>query len=112
MRAMVTEKRKSARKSLDRVGWIAASEGAEARECRIWDVSQHGARLGFERIHELPDYFVLLLSSDGRVARRCMVVWRSSDEVGVEFMSAQAAEAPKSGRRFSTGAKGIAPARV
>ena len=61
-------------------------------------MSQHGARLGFERVNELPDYFVLRLSADGRVARHCMVVWRAPEEVGVEFVSAHGVEAPKAAR--------------
>jgi hypothetical protein len=107
-RAMVTEKRKAPRKTLDRPGWIMAGDGGEPRECRVCDVSQRGARLGVERVNEVPDYFVLRLSVDGRVSRHCIVVWRTRDEVGVEFVSANEAQGLGSAR--PSGAKTLAHA--
>ena len=98
---MTTEKRKAPRKTLDRPGWIMANDG-EPRECRVCDVSQRGARLGVERVNEMPDYFVLRLSADGRVARHCMIVWRTRDEVGVEFVSANETQGLSSARRSGT----------
>lgn len=101
---MVTEKRKSLRKSLDRPGWIDAGNGAAASECRVCDVSQSGARLGVARVNELPDFFVLRLSADGRVSRRCMIAWRAEGEVGVEFVSRSELPAPKASRRAGVAA--------
>jgi hypothetical protein len=101
---MDTEKRKSLRKSLDRPGWIDAGNGGDLRECRVCDVSQSGARLGVVRVNELPDFFVLRLSADGRVARRCMIVWRAEEEVGVEFVSKGQVPAPTTGRRAGVAA--------
>jgi hypothetical protein len=59
------------------------------------DVSATGARLRFDRTSELPDEFTLLLTKDGRVRRRCQIVWRNEDLVGIRFVFA----AKAAGRR-------------
>ncbi len=96
---MVEEKRKSTRRGLERPGWIIMGKGGEPRQCCVADVSQHGARLGVSKVNELPDYFVLRLSADGRVARRCMIVWRADTEVGVEFVGKGTTEALHAAQR-------------
>lgn len=105
---MGREKRKSVRKQLDRAGWIHPPNGEAFWECHISDVSQHGARLGVEDTQRLPDQFVLALSPDKRVVRHCMVVWRTVDEAGVEFVTP---EEPKRGHS-STRTKAAAPAEA
>jgi hypothetical protein len=52
------------------------------------DVSATGARLRFNRTSELPNEFILLLTKDGRVRRRCQIVWRNEDIVGIRFVFA------------------------
>jgi hypothetical protein len=85
---VVKEKRKSLRKALDQLGWIVTEDG-QRHTCRIRDISQSGARLGFKQPETLPDDFVLSLSKDGRVARHCLMIWRRRDQVGVEFVGSQ-----------------------
>jgi hypothetical protein len=50
------------------------------------DVSGTGARLKTATPKVLPDEFILLLSHDGRLYRRCTVAWRSAAGVGVRFL--------------------------
>ena len=54
--------------------------------CRIIDLSGKGARLQLPGADQLPDYFVLILSHDGRMRRQCAVAWRTPTAVGVEFV--------------------------
>jgi hypothetical protein len=53
--------------------------------CWLADVSQSGARLAVGSAAKLPDEFTLALSADMR--RRCHVVWRNGQEVGVKFVT-------------------------
>lgn len=50
------------------------------------DVSAGGARLELPKGIQLPDFFALVLSHDGRLRRQCSVAWRSPTSVGVEFI--------------------------
>ena len=81
------EKRKSIRRSFERPAWILIGPGATPIEFTFRDLSKAGARLRIAPQQELPDAFALHLSSNGTVARKCIVVWRSEgrEEIGVEF---------------------------
>ena len=61
------------------------SETGPARHCAIADISETGARLVLEIDEELPQRFMLLLSSSGAARRICRVVWRDGMTVGVSF---------------------------
>ncbi len=58
--------------------------------CVLRDISDYGARL---RIGEnataqdtpIPPTFILAISKSGNVFRRCELIWRTDDEVGVKF---------------------------
>jgi hypothetical protein len=81
------DKRKSVRRSFERPAWIVIGKGSAPIECTFRDLSKAGARLRVTPQQELPHAFGLHLSSNGTVARKCVVVWRSEgrDEIGVEF---------------------------
>jgi hypothetical protein len=51
----------------------------------VHDVSIGGARLEVKKADELPDAFVLLLTGTGDSSRWCRAVWRTSDQIGVQF---------------------------
>ena len=83
---MPKDKRGDYRRPLERMVWIDVA-GAAVTECALGDMSDKGARLVFFAPTEVPAEFVLRLTEDGRVARKCKVVWRSDKEIGVEFMA-------------------------
>lgn len=56
-------------------------------ECMLRDISDTGAKLLLIVPKELPDQFILRLSMDGRVARKCRVSWKSDNEIGVTFLA-------------------------
>ena len=49
------------------------------------DISLSGTRLLAHAPDGIPDNFVLNITKDGRVHRRCKVVWRNNQELGVLF---------------------------
>jgi len=80
------ELRKHARKPFNwRATIIAGTE--RPRSCMVSDVSESGARLKVDTPYELPEKFILLLSSSGKARRLCRVIWRSKKEAGVKFLA-------------------------
>ena len=83
---MSTEKRKNLRRTVTYPAFLDLRDGPPARECTLCDASQEGAQLAVAEPHSLPGQFVLVLSSDRAVRRRCRVVWRTETQVGVKFL--------------------------
>jgi hypothetical protein len=77
--------RKSPRIPYDRIAWVEFEDGSPLLNCVIDDISDGGAKLLFKDALDMPDSFILWLSQDGRVARRCEVARRSGRELGVRF---------------------------
>jgi len=80
------DRRRSARRQINRVAKIQVGSGTLPRDCLITDISTGGVRLHVEGF-EVPDDFVLLLSGDN-LAKECnyRVVWRLGHEIGARFM--------------------------
>jgi hypothetical protein len=74
---------------------MVRGDGSDLGPCRVLDISRTGARLQTRDASTVPDDFVLLLSANGAVHRRCLVAWRSEDSVGVEFIPEGPDSAPK-----------------
>ena len=84
---MRNDKRKTGRKALERKAWIDQGGGSPELDCAIGNMSETGAKLLFTSPPKLSAEFVLRLSRDGRVARKCRLAWTSDNEVGVEFVA-------------------------
>jgi PilZ domain len=69
--------------------FIMGIDGTWRRSCRMFDVSQTGARLHVKNSIEGLDLkeFFLLLSSTGLAYRRCKLVRVAGEEIGVEFLA-------------------------
>jgi len=83
------ELRKISRKSLSgsaQRALIDFGDGSSPHNCMICDVSQQGARIAVVRQIDIPDEFRLMLGGGG-AHRRCRVVWRSEQQVGVAFLT-------------------------
>jgi hypothetical protein len=59
--------------------------GEEIYDCRISNMSATGATITFDGPIEVPDHFSIHLTPDGRITRKCSVVWREGIEIGVIF---------------------------
>jgi hypothetical protein len=80
------DKRRNPRRSINYPAYIERGGGQPAVECSLCDASQEGAQLAVADPSSLPQEFILALSSDGAARRRCRVMWRTDDHVGVEFL--------------------------
>jgi hypothetical protein len=83
---MSAEKRRNPRRTVTYPAFLDLGDGLPARECTLCDASQEGAQLAVAQPNSLPDQFVLALSSDRAVRRRCGVIWRTETQVGVKFL--------------------------
>ena len=81
------ERRLSRRRFINRMAKIRIASGTLPRDCLITDISDGGVRLHVEGL-EVPNDFVLLLSSDDIAAKEFAyrVVWRLGHEIGARFM--------------------------
>jgi hypothetical protein len=111
---MKAENRKFNRRGIDLAIQIELADGSVARGT-VLDLSEGGVRLRVRHPDNLPEQFTLRLT--GRLQRWARVVWRSAEEIGVEFLAARRASTgaepkqsvlircPKTGRNISTGVR-------
>ena len=57
-------------------------------DCVVRDMNNSGARIKIPNAVDLPDKFVLAFEDD-RFRRQCRVMWRTLNEVGIEFARAE-----------------------
>ncbi len=89
-----------------RVEWqsratIQGSNDKRNRRCIVKDLSDGGAKIAGIAAIDVPDDFVLRFGRGPAGLRRCKVVWRSADALGVEFSDEQTSP-PKSGLTKAT----------
>lgn len=78
--------RKEPRKHVGRTCWVIIGSDSEPRQCQLTDASDHGGKIAFPDVEKVPDKFILLLTEDGKAARKCEVAWRSDKEIGLRFL--------------------------
>ena len=89
---MSGEGRRSKRRSVYHTAMIYQTNGARLAPCVVRNVSVGGAQIELQREVKLPLTFLLSLSENGQVRRRCKVVWQFSTAVGVSFAVASAGQ--------------------
>ena len=80
------ELRQKARQQFHYRASILVDNDPTPRSCAIADISESGAKVSLDTAAELPEQFVLLLTSTGSARRLCNVVWRTGTTVGVKFI--------------------------
>jgi hypothetical protein len=85
---MGIQNRKHPRRRVQQFGVILNRDGSVSSRCVMLDVSATGARLRIQTTSAVPDEFTLVLSKGGRVRRRCQIVWRREDIMGIRFLIA------------------------
>jgi len=78
----IEEKRETPRQRSYGDIWVDSGELATPIFCKVLDISHGGARLMVQGASILPDTFVMCMATSKRHAQ---VMWRSGQEVGVEF---------------------------
>jgi hypothetical protein len=82
------EKRRATRRRMRRTAEVLFGPNEPPMLCVIWDMSESGARVAAARpLLNLPPRFTLLL--EGKVQRKCEVVWTDARYVGVKFVQDQ-----------------------
>jgi hypothetical protein len=84
------ERRRTLRKTFTQPAGLFHPHGKRICACVTRDISATGARLKVDHsqsaaIDEIPGEFILTISESGNVFRRCRLVWRRNDELGVYF---------------------------
>jgi hypothetical protein len=82
-----SEHRRKARQQMHYRASILLEGDPAPRSCAIADISESGAKVTLDSAEELPDQFILLLTSTGSARRLCEVVWRNGTTVGLKFVS-------------------------
>ena len=82
---MPRERRKTFRVEWNSTATLYDCRGRRARPCVVSNFSNGGAKITGIRTDTIADEFLLRLSPHSR-ARKCRVVWRSQDALGVEFV--------------------------
>jgi hypothetical protein len=82
---MFAEQRKAVRRPVHLPAKIDAGQGSPMRDCTLVDISDLGARLAINHAENVPDVFAIFLSPFARPFRKCRLVWRKDEHVGVEF---------------------------
>ncbi len=65
---------------------IDTGRGSRLLHCIICDLSDKRARITLAANAKLPDEFVIVMTAEGRVRRRCRILWRDGLEFGVQFL--------------------------
>jgi hypothetical protein len=81
--------RKQPRKPTNAKGYLYTIDGWPLGECDMKDISGSGAKLVHGLDEDLPTQFLLSLSRNGVVRRRCRVVWQNEKQVGVRFVAGE-----------------------
>ena len=81
-----TERRKHVRQKVITTAWLRLADSSVPHVCVLWDVSETGARLSVTDMDVVPTKFTLLLERNAPNGTSCRVVWRSRDQIGLEFI--------------------------
>ena len=79
------ERRKSPRHPVIKTAWMRTRHDPLPSVCVLWDVSEGGARLAVARPEAVPDDLTIALDRNDTVGTACRVVWRSREQIGLEF---------------------------
>jgi hypothetical protein len=82
---MARERRKNFRVEWNSEASIYDLDGDWSYACVVKDFSNGGAKIAGVPVKDLPERFMLRFLRGPSGARRCRVLWRSVDTLGVEF---------------------------
>jgi hypothetical protein len=83
---MGQEKRQTKRTPIVHDGMIYGMDGTPIVACELRNVSATGAQIALAKEMEVPRSFLLALSHNGEVRRKCSVAWQFSIMIGVRFL--------------------------
>ena len=80
------ERRRHVRREVITTAWLRFADSTVPHVCVLSDVSERGARLSVTDMDVVPTEFTLLLERNAPSGTSCRVVWRSGDQIGLEFI--------------------------
>ncbi len=86
IRPKLKVKRQQVRRCRHQSAWITLEDGTANCKCQVADVSQSGAKITVDRAVEVGRLFDIAFVP-GAAARRCEVVWRRGNTLGIRFIS-------------------------
>lgn len=82
---MAGERRKNFRVEWNSPALIFGYNADWGQPCVVKDLSNGGAKITAVVVGEIPDQFILRIVRGSRGTRKCRVLWRSTDTIGVAF---------------------------
>jgi hypothetical protein len=79
------DRRQTQRRRVVSTAWVKVPYHPLPLVAVLWDISEGGARLAVANPDQLPDEFAILFSRDDARSQMARVVWRSGQQVGVQF---------------------------
>jgi PilZ domain-containing protein len=80
------DQRRSQRYPTNCRAWIEFDDHTPPLNCTLVDISDGGARIQVAAPHRLPEEFSLILTEDAGHVRRCRIIWRADDEIGISYL--------------------------
>jgi len=80
-------KTREPRRSANAPGWISVDGSFGVLPCTVVNVSRGGAWLRLDNAPRLAKSFQLMFQKGSRDGKKCQIVWRSADTVGVKFVA-------------------------
>jgi hypothetical protein len=80
-------RRKHVRREVNYACWIGAGDPPSLIRGKVRNISEGGAKVVCRTKIEFPETIDLYMTKDGSVGRRCKVVWRSDDAMGLMFVA-------------------------
>src|ERR1044072_753193 len=85
IRSRIT-RRKHPRTNVIATAWLRLKDDPLPLVCVLWDVSEGGARMTVANVAAIPEKFSLLGARDAVSGTSCRVVWRSNEQIGIQFL--------------------------
>ena len=86
MRPKLKVKRREVRRRRHQSAWITLDDGPANHKCAVEDVAQSGAKIAVDRAVDVGSRMDITFVPR-TVARRCEVVWRRGNKLGLRFIS-------------------------
>jgi hypothetical protein len=86
MRPKLKVKRREVRRRRHQSAWITLDGGPANHKCTVEDVAQSGAKIAVDRAVEVGSRLDIAFVPRA-AARRCEVVWRRGNKLGLRFIS-------------------------
>jgi len=77
--------KREVRRSRHQGAWVTLNGKATVHECRVFDVSENGAKIVIDVAAEIGTCFGLALVPHH--PRQCEIVWRRGKTLGIKFVS-------------------------